>query len=78
MHGRSHQREVRSIFADAVVERLRTKVTAPALHVFDALLPGKSGRAGNRRQRSKSVCRHRPQALDDGCRWRVFVQRVEV
>lgn len=45
MHGRSHQRRVRSTLADAVVERLRAKVTALALHVFDALLPGKVGAA---------------------------------
>ena len=44
MHGRSLQREVQSILADAVGETLNAKVTAPTLHVSDAPLIGKVGR----------------------------------
>ena len=44
MHGRSLQREVQSILADAVGETLNAKVAAPTLHVSDAPLLGKVGR----------------------------------
>ena len=43
MNGRSLQREVQSILADAIGETLNAKV-APTLHVSDAPLLGKVGR----------------------------------
>lgn len=44
MHGRSLQREVQSILADAVEETLNAKVTEPVLHLSNAPLLGKLGR----------------------------------
>ena len=44
IHGRSLQREVQSILADAARETLSAKATAPSLHVSNAPLLGKVGR----------------------------------
>lgn len=44
MHGRSLQREVQSILADAVEETLNAEVTEPVLHLSNAPLLGKLGR----------------------------------
>ena len=43
-HGRSLQREVQSILADAVEETLNAEVTEPVLHLSNAPLLGKLGR----------------------------------
>ena len=44
IHGRSLQREVQSILANAAGETLSAEVTAPSLHVSSAPLLGKVGR----------------------------------
>lgn len=44
IHGRSLQREVQSILADAAGETPSAKVMAPALYVSNAPLLGKVGR----------------------------------
>ena len=44
MNGRSLQREVQSILADAIGETANAKEAAPTLHVSDAPLLGKVGR----------------------------------
>ena len=44
IHGRSLQREVQSILAEAAGKTLRANATAPALHVSNAPLLGKVGR----------------------------------
>lgn len=54
MRGRSLQREVQSILADAVEETLGAALTAPVLRLSDAPLLGKVGREeiyGDRRPR---------------------------
>ena len=44
IHGRSLQREVQSILADAAGETLSAEVPAPSFHVSKAPLLGKVGR----------------------------------